>query len=74
MAASWTVTGDVPDQFSTTGSATPVLGHVISFQTGNGNAGSVFIPDNHYNPAAVRAAVQAKADLTDQINALSHKA
>jgi len=73
MAAYWTVTGDLPDQFSTTGSSTPVLGHLISFQTANGNRGTVFVPNDHYTPAQVKAAVQVQANLTDEINALSHQ-
>lgn len=73
MSATWTVTGDSPDQFSTTGTPTPVLGHVISFVTGNGNRGSVFVPNDHYNESAVRAIIQPQADETDKIAVLTHK-
>ena len=74
MSATWTVTGDLPDQFSTTGTATPVLGHVISFITGNGHRGSIFVADDQYHPNLIRPALQVKADLTDAVNALSHTA
>jgi hypothetical protein len=74
MSSYWTVTGDLPDQFSTTGSATPVIGHVISFQTTSGNRGTVFIPNDHYTAAQVKKAVQVQADLTDEINSLAHHA
>lgn len=73
MSASWTITSDLPDQFSSSGTATPVLGHMIYFLTGNGNSGSVFVADPHYNVASVKAAVQTKANLVDQINALTHE-
>lgn len=72
MASGWTITGDLPDQYSTAISATPVIGHVIQFQTASGNRGTVFIPDDHYTVAAVRSAVQVKADLTDEISKLAH--
>ena len=74
MSAGWTITGDLPDQYSTTSSATPVLGHVISFITASGHRGSVFVPDDHYVAATVKHMVQVKADLTDEINSLSHSA
>lgn len=46
---------------------------MIYFQTGNGNTGSIFVADAHYTVAAVKAAVQTKANLVDQINALTHE-
>lgn len=69
MAASWQIAGDVPDQVNFSG-ATPVTGHLITFITGNGNRGSVFVPDDQYNPTRVKAIVQAKANVVDQVNAL----
>lgn len=74
MAATWTVTGDAPDQFSPDNTTNPKLGHVISFITGNGNRGSVFVPNDHYNEAAVRAIIQPQADEADKIAVLTHKA
>lgn len=73
MSATWTVTGDAPDQFSTTGGSNPVLGHVISFVTGNGNRNTAFVPNDHYNVAGVRAIIQPLADETDKIAVLTHK-
>lgn len=70
MAATWTVTGDLPDQFSTTGTATPVIGHVISFITGEGNRGSIFVTNDQYTEASVKKAVQAQANTVDTINSL----
>lgn len=71
MASKWTVTGDLPDQFSTTGTATPVLGHVISFITGNGHRGSIFVTNDQYTAAVVKAAIQTQANEVDAINALT---
>lgn len=73
MATTWVVTGDLPDQFSTTGTATPVLGHVISFQTGAGNRGSIFVPNDHYTAALIAPMIQLQADEVDKINALVGK-
>lgn len=70
MASTWTVTGDLPDQFSTTGSATPILGHVISFITGAGHRGSIFVSNDQYTTAIVKAAIQTQANEVDAINAL----
>lgn len=71
MAATWVVTEDLPNQYSSPASGTPVLGHVISFQTGKGNLGSVFIPDTQYEPALIKPAIQVKANLVDEVRALT---
>lgn len=70
MASTWTVTGDLPDQFSTTGASTPVIGHVISFITGEGHRGSIFVSNDQYTTAAVKPALQAQANTVDAINSL----
>lgn len=70
MAASWKVTGDMPDQvFFIAGQ--PVSGHLISFITGNGHPGSVQVADHDYVPARVRGIIAAKATVVDQVNGLS---
>lgn len=73
MAATWTVTGDFPDQYSSAGYPTPALGHAITFITGNGNRGSVFVPNDHYTEESVRAIIQPQADLADTIAKLTHQ-
>lgn len=70
MAATWTVTGDIPDQYSSTGTGTPVLGHVIQFITGNQNRGTIFVTNDQYTAASVKKAVQLQADTVDEINSL----
>lgn len=71
MATTWTVTGDTPDQFEYAGGRDPVPGHYITFSTGEGNRGSVFVPDDHYNTASVRKIVAAKARVVDEIAILT---
>lgn len=69
MAASWQVTGDSPDQVWFVAGQS-VTGHLITFITGAGKEGSVQVPDLDYVPARVRAIIQAKANVVDEVNAL----
>jgi hypothetical protein len=71
MAATWQVTGQQSDQTKFVGGE-PVSGHVVSFKTGEGWHDSVFVPDDHYTPAKVKALIQAAADRADQVGGLSH--
>lgn len=68
--ASWRVTKDQPDQVWFVNSA-DVTGHLISFVTGNGHAGSVQVPDTEYTVPRVKAIVQAKANIVDEVGSLS---
>lgn len=47
-----------------------VPGVRVSFQTARGLTGTVFVPDQQYNAATVRAAVNARVDLMHSINDL----
>lgn len=69
--ASWRVTSDAGGQYDWDAAGNPVSGHVVSFLTGNGNKGSVFVPDDHYNVAAVKALIAGQADVADSIASLS---
>lgn len=69
MASSWQVTGDSPDQVWFV-AGQDVTGHLITFITGNGNRGSVQVPDDQYTTARVKSIIQAKADVVDSINGL----
>jgi len=71
MAASWTITGQAPDQFEFDGAGNPVSGYRVSFLTGNGNKGSVFVPEVHYEAATVRRLVAAQANRMDEVGSLS---
>lgn len=71
MAVSWQVTGDTPDQYDFNSAGNPVIGHQITFLTGDGNRGSVFVPQDHYNARYVRTVVHAEAAKVDEINAMT---
>lgn len=71
MAVSWDVTADLPGQFDFDAAGNPIDGHRISFVTGKGAKGTVFVPEAHYNAASVRAMIQAKAAVADEIATLS---
>lgn len=72
MATSWHVTADLPGQFDFDAAGNPIDGHRISFVTGTGATGTVFVPEAHYNAASVRTMINAKAATADQIASLSH--
>lgn len=69
--ATWRVTGDQPDQYQFDAPGNPVLGHVISFTTGENNKGSVFVPNDHYNAAHVKTLIAAQAQVADEVASLS---
>lgn len=68
--ASWHVTGQM--QTSDIGSNGAVQKGVrVDFLTGQGHAGTVFVPQPNYQPQQVAAMIQAQANLMDQIGSLS---
>ncbi len=69
--ATWQVTGDVPDQYDFNAGGTPVVGHQISFLTGAGNRGSVFVPNDHYHPDKIRPLIHAQATIADSVATLT---
>jgi len=71
MATTWEVTGDTPDQYDFNAGGNPVLGHVITFMTGERNRGSVFVPNDHYSVATVRKLIAAQAAIADGVGNLS---
>ena len=73
MAVTWKVTGDTPDQYDFDNGGNPVVGHRVSFITGAGNRGSVFVPNDHYNPAAVKVLIHAQAVTADSVAALTNE-
>lgn len=68
----WRITDQVTDQVQNTRAGATVTGVMVYFTTGEGNEGSVFIANQHYNAKHVRSAVQAQANLIDEIGGLSH--
>lgn len=69
--ATWRVTSDTPDQYQFDTASSPVLGHLITFITGNGNKGSVFVSNDHYSAPKVRQLVEAQAAIADDVASLS---
>lgn len=69
--ATWHVTGDTPDQYDFAAGGNPVLGHVITFMTGNNNRGSVFVPNDHYTAAKVKTLIAKQAAIADEVSSLS---
>ena len=67
MASSWTVTGQAPDQYEFDGAGNPVSGYRVSFITGMGQKGSVFVPEAQYRPEAVKTLIEKQASLMDQV-------
>lgn len=67
----WTVTGQAPDQVVIGANGQVHTGTIIYFTTTGGNDGSVFITDPHYHAAQIRTAIQAKANVIDEVGALA---
>lgn len=66
--------GRITDQVQTTevdAQGRVVRGYRVSFQTGKGALGSVFVPESQYLPANVIAAVTAAANQLDQVHGAS---
>jgi len=69
-AGSWSVIGQ-QEQVEFDQQGKMQNGVKISFQTGQGHSGTVFVPQAQYNPERVKELVAAKAQLMDQVGALS---
>lgn len=70
----WTVVRQVPDQYDFANPANPALGVIVFFVTGEGNDGSVFIPQARYNVKTVREMVAVRAKIADEVGALEGSA
>lgn len=68
--AGWSVTEQVSDQVQVTTAGQTVVGVQVYFITAAGARSSVFIPDDHYNEAEVRRAIEAKAKIVDGVGRL----
>lgn len=67
----WAVTNqaETMDLDPSTGGFT--AGYKISFRTGGGHNGSVFLSNLHYTPDIVKRAIDAKAALLDAVGTLT---
>lgn len=64
----WRVTRQAADQIKNDPSGATLTGVVVYFTTTLNQAGSVFIEDQLYgDPATVKAAIDAKAAIVDQV-------
>lgn len=69
--SSWEVIGQVPDQIETAEDGTPTTGVYVRFKTGLGEVARVFIDNKLYGDVdTVRAAIDAKAAVVDQVRQL----
>jgi len=70
----WRITSQLTDQVVNSPAGQTLTGVQVYFITGNGNEGSVFIANQHYNKATVAQAVALQATLLDEIGGLSEGA
>lgn len=70
MAATWHVTSQAADQYEFDGAGNPIIGYRVSFVTGGGNRGSVFVPNDQYKAETVKTLIQAQANTMDVVGAL----
>ena len=67
-------TWEVTSQYAGTDTSVPgklEQGYYVTFRTGQGHDGTVFIPRARYNPAAVKSAIASEAALLDAVGALT---
>ena len=69
MAAtgSYTITRQATDQYDFTVPGNPVIGTQVYFTTGEGNTGSVFIPQAQYKETVIHSLVAAYAKALDTV-------
>ncbi len=72
MAGSgWKITAQLTDQVENTPSGQTLIGVRVYFITGNGNEGSVFVPNQQYSAKNVHSRVRRSAIELDEIGAMS---
>jgi hypothetical protein len=69
--SSWTVTSQQTGQTINDDAGNTVVGTYVFFTTGQGNKGSVFIPDAKYGTKYVAEQVRERANLIDAVGNLS---
>lgn len=65
------MTGQAPDQVVIGANGQVSNGTIIFFTTVDGNDGSIFVTDAHYKPAQIRQAIQARANLIDEVGTMA---
>jgi hypothetical protein len=69
---SWVVTGQSTDQLKEDSAGRVIVGTYIYFTTGEGNDGSVFLPDAHRSRENAHKMLMVAAKRLDEIGGLSH--
>jgi hypothetical protein len=67
-------TWEVTSQYSGTDVSVPgkiEQGYYITFRTGNGHDGTIFVPRSKYDPGTVKSAIASEAALLDAVGNLS---
>jgi hypothetical protein len=67
----YTVTSQSPDTYDFTTPGNPVLGVQVYFTTGEGNRGSVFVPQARYTINNIKTLVAAAARDMDAVGAIT---
>lgn len=70
----WRVTQQVTDQIINTQAGLTQTGVQVYYATGEGNEGSVFVPNQQYKEHVVRGMLEAGATLLDTIGKMSGEA
>jgi ssDNA-binding replication factor A large subunit len=70
----WQITSQSTNQIENDNAGRTIVGTRVYFITGDGNEGSVFVPDVHYTTRRVREMVRAEATLIDEVGALTENA
>lgn len=69
----WQVTAQQQQTRALPNTQRPVDGYLISFVTGYGVNGNVFLPANQYSADAVKAAIASQVAQLDAVSALTHE-
>lgn len=70
-ASGWKIIGQRQTQQLAPGAQFPVPGVDVTFITGHGVQGTVFVPMTQYNPDSVAALVATQAALADSVQTLT---
>lgn len=66
----WRITSQATDQLVNTPGNQTMTGVQVYFVTGAGNEGSVFVPNQQYNPMTVHSMVNTAAHTIDSVGEL----
>lgn len=61
------VVRQAPDQYDPNNPGNPVVGVIVYFMTGEGNEGSIFVPQTRYTVKNVHQMVAAQAKIADEV-------